>query len=425
MQKKLLAVAVAGVLAAPAVALAQSSVTISGVFKSSLENVKIDNRSAAAAGMNNSATRLADDSSRIIFNVTEDLGGGLAAIGQLDVRFRYDESGAGTATNVGGAIGSGNSFVGLRSKSWGELVFGRRDLHYFNTESTFTTKATSLRMDSISLLAYINGSAIANATRTQNVVRWLSPNWGGFTMIAAYSTNSPGNDNDLASNVRKGDAFNFNPNFQASNWQLGYSYWKQTSDGVATATPAALTASGCAGGGAITFTGLAVTANTCATPVTITGTLASTSTAAQNQRGDRLYGSFKWSGFQIGLAWDKSKVKAVTNTAAGSTTLETGNRTAWSLPASYTMGNHNFYAHYTEAGDNKSVAGSDKAKMWALGYVYDMSKRTSLGVSYSKITNETGASYNHFTSTSLGGPDSAVAAGEDPSIWAATIRHAF
>ena len=41
MNKKLLVVAVAGALAAPGVALAQSSVTISGIFKASLENIRM------------------------------------------------------------------------------------------------------------------------------------------------------------------------------------------------------------------------------------------------------------------------------------------------------------------------------------------------------------------------------------------------
>ena len=43
MNKKLVAVAVAGLFAAPAVALAQSSVTISGVLKGGFENLKLNN----------------------------------------------------------------------------------------------------------------------------------------------------------------------------------------------------------------------------------------------------------------------------------------------------------------------------------------------------------------------------------------------
>ncbi|HEV8094695.1 MAG TPA: porin, partial [Burkholderiales bacterium] len=64
MNKKLLAVAVAGALAAPGVALAQSSVTISGNFKASFQQYKIGNAAPARAGTNTSQTLVHDDSSR-------------------------------------------------------------------------------------------------------------------------------------------------------------------------------------------------------------------------------------------------------------------------------------------------------------------------------------------------------------------------
>ena len=53
MQKKLLALAVAGALAAPAVAMAQSAVTISGVFKVGIDNYSISN---TAPGVGTTAT---------------------------------------------------------------------------------------------------------------------------------------------------------------------------------------------------------------------------------------------------------------------------------------------------------------------------------------------------------------------------------
>src|SRR4030088_3377155 len=70
MQKKLLALAVAGALAAPAVAMAQSAVTISGIFKVGIDNYKIDSPSTVAptggtahAGTNTSENRVTDNSS--------------------------------------------------------------------------------------------------------------------------------------------------------------------------------------------------------------------------------------------------------------------------------------------------------------------------------------------------------------------------
>ncbi len=139
---------------------------------------------------------MADDSSRIIFNIREDLGGGLAAIGQLDVRVKPDDTQGAAQPN--GNIVQGNSHLGLQSKSWGRIFLGRQDLHYFNTSGNISGK-NSLRADSISLLSYggTGLTPIAGTTRTQNVIHYTTPNWGGFTGIIAYSTNPTTTDGDM------------------------------------------------------------------------------------------------------------------------------------------------------------------------------------------------------------------------------------
>ena len=397
MNKKLLVVAVAGALAAPGVALAQSSVTISGVFKASLENIRIGSKVALT---NSSENRIADDSSRILFNVVEDLGGGLQAIGQADMRLPMAS---------GNLIAmSGNTHVGLRSKSMGRIFVGRQDVHYGNTESDMSALAGDLRADAVSLLAFTAGGvAIAGATRTPNIIHYTTPNFSGFTAIVAYSTGSAGTSSgqanvsnvgavvntstisapqqsDTATTIRKGSAINFNPNYAASNFQVGYSYWNSKPDGGTAAT--------------------------------------SSGNANADQRSDKIYGSFKMAGFKVGLSWDKSRLKGNIGAAAGTTLAE---RTAFSIPVSYMMGNNGFHFHYTKARDDKATVAQDGAKMVALSYQYTLSKRTSVGLTYAKITNDAGAAYNLFTGTSLGNSPAAAAAGEDPRLMAATIRHAF
>ena len=192
MQKKLIALAVAGVLAAPVAAMAQSAVTISGVFKESFDNYKVDNPSAARAGLNTNEWRVTDNSSRLIFGITEDLGGGMSAIGQLDMRPQLDLS----TTN---GLSGGNSWVGVRSTSWGTVTMGRHDLHYGKQPDDIASKAGSLQAAAVSLMDFtFLGTAIANATRTNNVIRYDSPNWSGFAFTAAYSANSPGSGRPVA-----------------------------------------------------------------------------------------------------------------------------------------------------------------------------------------------------------------------------------
>jgi len=427
MNKKIAAVAVAGLFAAPAVALAQSSVTISGVLKGGFENLKLNNFSSLRTGAetNKSQYGVVDDSSRIIFNIREDLGGGLSAIGQLDMRVKPDDN-QGAATTTGATPTNGNSHVGLESKSWGRVFFGRQDLHYFNTSGNISGK-NSLRADSISLLSYAGAgtTAIAGTTRTQNVVHYTTPNWGGFTGIIAYSSNPIGTDGDMVAgagtlnNNRKGRAWNLNPNYAAANWQVGYSYWNSKPDGGTSAFPAALFAS-VAG---------------------IGGTAASSGTT--NQIGNRLYGDYTFGfGLKIGLAVDWTKLKSDNNLTCGTAgafpvalcglSNETiSKRTAWSIPFQYSfMGKHQITGHYTKAKsdtalDNAIGVNSTGANMWAIGYSYDLSKRTSVGLTYARINNQSNGMYNFFTSASLGLGQGGILPGEDPRMFGSTIRHAF
>ena len=387
MNKKLLAVAVAAALAAPGVAMAQaSSVTISGIFKVGLEYLNystVPMNGAVSSRLNSAQARVVDNSSRILFNVTEALGNDLSAVAQLDVRFAPDQGN--NAAAISNPIGSGNTWVGLNSKSWGRVTMGRHDLHYGKSPDDTAAKAGALGATAISLFDYINGSSVANGSRTQNVVRYDMPTWNGLDAIVAWSANpTQTTDADMsASNAagvttRKGDGWNLNPTYTNGPFQIGYSYWR--------AKPDAPTA------------------------------------ASLDQRGDSLYGYYKFGGFKIGLGWNKSRLDNAT------TSILAVERTAWSLPMSYVTGAHNFVGHYTRANGASGVAGTinnSGARMVTFAYVYDLSARTSVGLSYAKINNDAAASYNFFTSGSLGSADATVAAGESPRLLQGTVRHAF
>jgi predicted porin len=441
MNKKLLAVAVAGALAAPGVALAQ--VTISGLFKVGIENLSYGNPAAAVTQanqgtatavpsltgrVNDGQIRIVDNSSRIIFGLNEDLGGGLAGIAQLDVRFAPDQPSGIQASNP---FGTGNTWVGLRSNSWGAITMGRWDLHYGKQPDEIASKAGALEAWSTALMDYMqygnasaaasNNTAIANATRTNNVIKWDSPNWSGFTITAAYSTNPIGaSDLDMlnqqttstasataqtscvtvstassmapgsgtvTSNLaggcaapksnRKGSGYNINPAFTAANWQLGLSYWNAKAD-----APSA-------------------------------------SQATADQDSFVGYGYLVFGGFKIGLAGNQSKLKDVVSGA------DVAKRTAYTFPIRYATGAHTFYAHYTEAQKDKVLTGDTKATMYALAYNYDLSKRTSVGITYAKIDNGANSAYNFFTSSGLGSTDATALGGEDPTLIQLTMRHAF
>lgn len=361
MNKKLLAAAVAGALALPGAAMAQ--VTINGIFKVGIDSYSKDRVTPSAN--NDSEMRITDNSSRIIISVSEDLGGGLSAIGQWDLRAPMDS--ASSFSN------SGNTWVGLRSTSWGTLTLGRHDLHYGSQPDDIASKAGALMAASISLMDYTaNGTAIANATRTPNVVRWDSPNWGGFAVTAAYSTGNQAQEADLTG-TSSGSAYNLKAQFTAANWNIGASLWR--SEAEATGSP--------------------------------------------EQDGMVAFGYIRFGGLKVGAAVNQSEV-----TTAG---VSTQDRMAFTIPVSFTTGPHNFYAHYTIADDDDATPGvEDGATMMAVAYVYDLSKRTSVGVTYAQIDNDANAAYNFFTNTGgLGSTSSAMTAGEDGTLIAFTVRHAF
>ena len=390
-KKHVILATVAGAFLAPAALFAQSSVAISGRFTMEFSDIKISGKPGR-----NSEAALSDNTSYLRFNVNEDLGGGLQAIGQLETRNQLDS---------GTLAASGPGFVGLRSKSWGTVTFGRQNLHYFHRESNMFAKGGSLRGDSMGILAYANGGAtsIANATRTPNVVQWNSPNWSGLTVDAAYSSNPGGVEADTGSTLRKGRAWNLNPNYKAANFQVGYSYWDGKSDGA--------------------FAGLGA-------PALLGGAQFGTP-AGLDQRGHRLYGSYKWGGFKAGLAIDDARLRTVTALA----TTEISRRTAWSVPLEYTTGPHGIYAEFSKANRDRAApfAGLDtKANLFSLTYLYSLSKRTAVGVNYARLNNGSAAFYNLYTSrvgttdplgvASTGGNPNA---GEDPRILGASISHYF
>jgi predicted porin len=396
MNKKLLAVAVAGALAAPGVAFAQaSSVTISGFFKVGWENLNYGN--AVATRLNSSQNRVVDNSSRVIFNSVEDLGNGLSAVGQLDIRFAPDQAGSIGAT-LGNPIGSGNTFVGLKSTSWGMLTAGRWDLHYGKGPSEMTRGAGALQASDVSLFDYIGAAPIANATRTQNVVKWDSPMWGGFDATIAWSAN-PGNavggEADMTNpaaaggSSRKGDAWNVNPRYSNGPFAIEYSYWRARPDAPVAAT--------------------------------------------LDQRGDTLTGKYTIGGFKIGLGWNKSRLDTAVGVGAVGAGTVADQRTTWSVAGQYNWGPNTIFAHYDHAGNiscgfavcTGTTGTSTSARMYALAYEYALSKRTSLAATYAQIKNDANINYNFFTSNSLGSADAVTAAGENPRLFQMTILHRF
>jgi predicted porin len=166
MKKTLIALAA---VAATGAAFAQSSVTLYGRVDASIGQSK-------NTVTNVSTTKLFNGSeagltgSRWGMRGTEDLGGGLKAVFDLENRFNVDDG-----TSVGGF--SGNAYVGLTG-GFGTVHLGRSYNAYDYTQDL------SVR-DNVFDSAFVADFNPGNTTRSANMVKYVSPTIAGFTAVAS------------------------------------------------------------------------------------------------------------------------------------------------------------------------------------------------------------------------------------------------
>ena len=175
MNKKLIALAVAGACAAP-VAMAQTAnpVTLYGRVYVMVESVE-----ASAGGGNPDVARrnrVSDQASLLGVRGTEDLGGGLKAFFQLETAFKPDQNDTAFATR--------NSGVGLQG-AWGSVVMGRWDNPY--KVVTYPVDAFGdLTLGGITGVGHDQGNF---DRRDQNIVQYWTPSMGGFAAKLMWQAN--------------------------------------------------------------------------------------------------------------------------------------------------------------------------------------------------------------------------------------------
>lgn len=164
--------ALAGLALLPALAQAQSSVTLYGLLDVAVASQNLGN---------GSVTGLQGGSFPSRFGVrgTEDLGGGLSATFQLESELNVD-NGSGTAQG-GGLNFQRISTVGLNG-SFGDLKLGR----------TYTPAFLAVREHDALSYGYYNSMLVYTipggaTTRYSNGLFYVSPDLGGLTIRAAYA----------------------------------------------------------------------------------------------------------------------------------------------------------------------------------------------------------------------------------------------
>jgi len=313
MKKSLIALAVAGVVSAPAYA-ATANVDIYGKFSYSA-NLLNDQADA------NSDLQFTNNSSRIGFKGAEDLGGGMSAIWQVETGVAMDEG--------GGWGGGRNTFIGLKS-GFGTVLGGKHD-----TPLKGVGRAVDMFGDGFADSRNVMGGG--SDTRANNVVAYLSPNFSGFALAAAYSTDLGASTAGDADNA---DLYNLSATYTNGPLYLGLAYGDGDGHEAAGVGSQWRAAAG--------FT----------------------------------FGNFKIVGQYDNLEDDNSRNAAAQN----------GDYDAWMVGGSYTMGAMVFKANYM-TGEFDGIGGAEP-EQWTVGMDYNLSKRTSvygLYVSGEQITLGKGA----------------------------------
>ena len=211
MNKKLIALAVAGALGVPMVASADSSsVTIFGRVAAEYGSTRIDQTPAneyrqETIGDNTGTSRWG-------MLISEDLGNGLKANARIEFAFR---------TGNGVTESAREQWVGLSSKTWGEAQFGRvhapfKDFAGGTTLDPFNTTNLQARGSGGALYTPANG--FGAGAFVDHAIRYNSPSFGGFSAAVLLS---PVDATQTDGTTGGG---NVGGKGGASNYQLGLKY---------------------------------------------------------------------------------------------------------------------------------------------------------------------------------------------------------
>lgn len=361
MQKKLIALAVAGI--ASTAAVAQTNVTIYGIVDAGYTYSSGDrpgnNKNANSAGIDTGLI----SGSRIGFKGEEALGNGLKTIFTLEYYIAPDlNTGIGSRpTSAVGASGSNSrqTFVGLSHAKLGTVTMGRQYAAGFGA----SVRVDTLGGAAVSGIAALNAAGVnsissGNNGRLNNSIAYTSPNWSGFTVATGYAFGENGQGGNAGDGISRGNGGIGFAGLNYANGPLNIDAVYHTRQDI---TDALLTATAAAANGlpALTASG-----------------------STQDSINEwMLGGSYDFKVAKVFASY------ADQNDNNGTSRQEASNR-VWQVGVAVPVfGNGKIHAQYADLKwDNSRYNGSSDA--WTLGYTHAMSKRTTLYTTYTYVDND-------------------------------------
>jgi predicted porin len=395
MQKKLMAVAVAGALGAPAVALAQAS-TVQIYGNLTYEYAIIDQ------GVGMPKTDYADNpgGSAIGFRGEEKLGGGLSAWFQCESS--ADVRGIGGRDNEG--FCTRNSAVGFKG-GFGNIHFGRWDTPMKRALAPGSVGAIGETGALGSSFVAWGGSGGTDATVASNRVRWKrrdvgltyyeSPRFGGFQILGAFTPGNGAIDNGAVDGDgnTKPRVVSLGGIYQAGPLGIGIGYERHNEF---RATPAP--------GPDFDDRAWGISIGYQFGPVEVGGTYLD----AKYENAD---GEVKRKSWTLGVEWNIAGPHSVlafygeADDAKGNSLSGVAGGSSGSIPAPCTA-----------VG---VCPGNSGAKDFSIGYAYRFSKRTRLQIGYHLTDNDERAFYKN------GNANTPLVGGEKQHAYGFHISHRF
>jgi predicted porin len=375
MQKKLIALAVAGM--ASTAAFAQSNVTIYGLLQPSYDFMNVKGGSAT----NTDVTDMAYNNSRIGFKGEEALGNGLKAIFQIESKVDLANRGEGTT-----GFGDRDSFVGLAG-AFGSLTFGNHQTAYKKVADFADPFADSIgdynnimavygqggalgaQGDAVGGAGYVDGADTDFNRRVNKSAYYVSPKFAGFQVAASYGLKAPLVKQDGVAGKQDESILSIGANYTLGGLGLMAAYEKQNQKEL-TVTP-----------------------------------------DAESIDAWKVGGSYKFSfGTQINAIYEKMEQNNVFDVKH------------YFVSATHPItSNIDLMASYIKASDDKITAGDQGARNYNLGVNYKFSKRTSVQGIYTNLKNEAQGNYV----IDSNGYGAAGATGYKVSGFSVRLRHAF
>jgi predicted porin len=412
----------------------ESSVQIYGLLIPLFDNGKTSGATAAGTvsgaslvpstvytGANaSSRSRLSSGTSNIGFRGTEDLGGGLKAIFQIENAVPLDgDPGPNT-------FASRNSNVGL-ANNWGTLFFGNWDTPYkwaalqtgflrglTAADYSNTFQSPGFRVPVTTTQSGRTGTTADAAfnRRQGNSVQYWSPNWSGFSFRLDYSANEGKTTASAAAPSISPEIFSGTLEYARGPLIVRYGY-EQHKDyfGLSAIAGPSANAFGAAG-------------------LTLASGPSNANPSAKDE-GNELIVIYAIANVKLSAAYEKLKYR---NDDATPGKVNEYKRDAWYVIVQPRFGAHQLWVLYGQAkdGDCAIVGGAAcstsglGAKEYVLGYSYDLSRRTTLFAQYYGVKNDSSASYGIFPSVPAGAAgNGATAVGADSRGFGVGIQHMF